>query len=156
MDRDPSRLALAAAAAARTGAPALPLVVGDGMLPPFRPGAFDTVLLDGPCTGTGVLRHHPEGCWRLSPAGVIRSADRLLRLARAAVDLLAPGGRLLYCTCSLEPEENSGVVDALLAERPDLSLDPPSAGEAAVRWWLPHREGADGFFAARLVLKEAR
>ncbi len=125
------------------------VVAGDGQRPPLRAGAFAAVLLDGPCSGTGVIRHHPEGRWRLRPEVIASNAARLLELARAAADLLAPGGRLYYATCSLEPQENEDVVDALLAARPDLA---PAPGEDGLsrRAWLPHETGTDGFFAARL------
>ena len=79
----------------------------------------------------------------------MRNGARLLELARAAVDLLVPGGRLYYATCSLEPEENEDVIAALLAARDDLVPDPdPDGGHT--RAWLPWRTGTDGFFAARL------
>ena len=125
------------------------VVLADGRRPAFRPGSLAVVFLDGPCSGTGVLRHHPEGRWRLRPSHIERSAARLGELALAAVDLLRPGGWLLYATCSLEPEENAVVVAALLAARADLEPAPDAQG----RWqrlWLPHEARGDGFFAARL------
>ncbi len=125
------------------------VVLADGRRPALRPGSLDAVLLDGPCSGTGVLRHHPEGRWRLREAHVGRSAARLVELATAAADLLKPGGCLLYATCSLEPEEDQDAVAALLAARPDL--EPwPDAGDCWQRLWLPHEARGDGFFAARL------
>lgn len=126
------------------------VVSADGRAAPFRPGSFATVLLDGPCTGTGVLRRHPEGKWRLGPEAIAASATRLTELARLASLLLAPGGRLLYATCSLEPEENEGVLEAVLAAEPSLAPCPWREDGEWARTWLPHREGADGFFAARL------
>lgn len=127
----------------------LGVVLADGRRPALRPGSLAVVLLDGPCSGTGVLRHHPEGRWRLRPSHVERSAARLGEMALAAVDLLAPGGWLLYATCSLEPEENGAVLTELLAARADLAPAPDAQG----RWqrlWLPHEARGDGFFAARL------
>lgn len=127
----------------------LGVVLADGRRPALRPGSLAVVLLDGPCSGTGVLRHHPEGRWRLRPSHVERSAARLGQMAVAAVDLLAPGGWLLYATCSLEPEENVAVLTDLLAARADLAPAPDALG----RWhrlWLPHEARGDGFFAARL------
>jgi 16S rRNA (cytosine967-C5)-methyltransferase len=125
------------------------LVAGDGRRPPLRPATCGAVLVDGPCSGTGVGRHHPEGRWRLRPGTLARNGERLQELARSAADLLAPGGRLYYVTCSLEPEENEDVVAALLAGREDLAPDPdPEGGHE--RSWLPWRTGTDGFYAARL------
>ncbi len=124
--------------------------------PPFRAGVFDTVLLDGPCSGTGVLRHHPEGRWRLKARQLAENGARLASLARAAAALLAPEGRLLYATCSLEPEENEQVVDALVAPGAGAGLAPdPDAAGIWQRRWLPQETGTDGFFAARLRRREA-
>ncbi|MBD3220044.1 hypothetical protein GF314_02280 [bacterium] len=125
------------------------IVRGDGLAPPFRPGSCDAVLLDGPCSGTGVLRHHPDGRWRLVPETLATSGRRLERLARTAADLLRPGGRLYYATCSLEPEENETVVETVLADRPELEPAPADDGRWHRSWW-PWRTGTDGFFAARL------
>ncbi len=125
------------------------IVRADGLAPPFRQGSCDAVLLDGPCSGTGVLRHHPEGRWRLEPEMLETSGARLGRLARAAADLLRPGGRLYYATCSLEPEENETVVEAVLEGRPELEPAPADDGRWHRYWW-PWRTGTDGFFAARL------
>ena len=84
-----------------------------GTRPPFGPGHFGAVLLDGPCSGTGVLRHHPDGRWRLKNGVPARKGATLARLAGQAADLLVPGGLLMYATCSLEPEENEEVVERL-------------------------------------------
>jgi 16S rRNA (cytosine967-C5)-methyltransferase len=143
------RVALLRGTLKRIEAPGTGVLLADGRRPPLRPGSLAAVLLDGPCSGTGVLRHHPEGRWRLRASHVLRSAERLGELAAAAADLPAAGGRLLYATCSLEPEENDMIVDALLAARADLEPEPDEQG----RWrrlWLPHQCGGDGFYAARL------
>ncbi|MCP4572588.1 MAG: hypothetical protein GY838_09590 [bacterium] len=149
MDRPPTRVRLLAEAAKRIEDRAVPVVLGDGLVPPFGPQSCGAVLLDGPCTGTGVLRHHPEGRWLLEPESPRRHGFVLLELARRAAELLAPGGVLLYATCSLEPEENERVVGALLHADPQLAPAPDAAG----RWqrrWLPGQAPGDGFFAARL------
>jgi len=156
MDLRRERLALLRETAKRIEARPLSVIIADGTSPPFRPESFDAVLLDGPCSGTGVLRHHPEGRWRLRPETLAANAERLLALARAGTVLLRPAGSLLYVTCSLEPEENEQVVTRLLADEPELELDPAPAGTTPPGdrhiWW-PQRTGTDGFFAARLRRK---
>ncbi len=151
MDRQWERLALLRQTAKRIVVDDLDVLLADGLTPPFAAGRFDAVLLDGPCTGSGVMRHHPEGRWRLRPEDLARYRDRLLALGQQAVRLLVAGGRLLYVTCSLEPEENEELLAALQKAEPGLV---PDAFEGAwQRTWLPHEEGSDGFFAARLYKK---
>jgi len=104
------------------------------------------------------LRHHPEGRWHLKASTPLNKAKTLLQLAKMAADLLAPGGRLMYATCSLEPAENDQVLAALMEQRGDLVPDPGADGLWR-RYWLPFKkiEGqpnrGDGFFAARLRKK---
>ncbi len=121
----------------------------DGRRAPFADGTFGAVLLDGPCSGTGVLRHHPDGRWRLKRRSLDDNHDRLTDLADEAARLLRPGGLLLFATCSLEPEEGEDVLRELSRRRDDLTPAPGADGES-VRRWLPWRDGGDGFFAARL------
>lgn len=78
-------------------------------------GPFDKILCDVPCTGTGTLARNPEIRHRLQPHELARQAERQRAILISALRLLAPGGRLLYATCSLEPEENEAVVEACLA-----------------------------------------
>ncbi len=159
MDVDALRVERLLATGKRIEGGAPLVVIADGEAPPFRDGTWAAVLVDGPCSGTGVLRHHPEGRWRLRPERLQASGARLRRLAAAAAALLAPGGRLLYATCSLEPEENEDVVAALLAAGLDLEPDPhPAPEEQGVwqRYWLPQETLTDGFFAARLRRREVR
>ena len=149
MDIHPERIGLLAATMKRIETHRVDVLLADGNQVPFNPEKFGAVLLDGPCSGTGVLRHHPEGRWRLNRGVPARKAAALARLAGQAADLLAPGGLLMYATCSVEPEENEQVVERLLADRPDLEACPDGEG----RWrrlWLPGEFSGDGFFAARL------
>jgi 16S rRNA (cytosine967-C5)-methyltransferase len=78
------------------------------------PVAYPAVLVDAPCTNTGVMRHRIDVKWRLQPADFRRHAQQQLVLLEAAARLVAPGGRLVYSTCSIDPEENEGVVAAFL------------------------------------------
>ncbi|CAN5296001.1 RsmB/NOP family class I SAM-dependent RNA methyltransferase [soil metagenome] len=127
-------------------------LAADALSPPFR--AVDLVLLDAPCTGTGTLRRHPDGRWRLQPADVEALAELQRSLLDAAAPIVRPGGRLVYATCSLEPEENEVQVARFLADHPEFELDPcfgcAAAAEAGVLRLLPPDTGADGAFAARL------
>jgi 16S rRNA (cytosine967-C5)-methyltransferase len=127
------------------------IMAADATSPPFAPGAWDLVLVDAPCTGTGTFRRHPELKWRLAPESIPELAGLQRGILVAGLDLVAPGGALLYTTCSVEPEENEGVV----AELPDgfevESLEPylpngvpwiaTSAGGIRI---LPNPDG-DGF-----------
>lgn len=153
MDSRRERLRLLLETAKRIEVHPVGVVLADGRVPPFLASSFQAVLLDGPCSGTGVLRHHPEGRWRLRERDLAGCGERLLALARGAVSMLVAGGRLLYVTCSLEPEENEEVIAALLEQEPDLEPDPApgfSSPQGFQAVWLPHQSRTDGFFAARL------
>ena len=89
------------------------IVAADGLAAPFAHGAWDLVLLDAPCTGTGTFRRHPELKWRLGPESIDELAAKQRELLTAGLDLVAPGGTLLYTTCSVEPEENEELVASL-------------------------------------------
>lgn len=121
---------------------------------PFPDESFDRVLLDAPCSGTGTLRRNPEIRYRLKPDDINELAEQQKQmLARAAV-VVRPGGRLLYSTCSVEPEENERVVDHFVSSHPEFrAVNPAGAISSLIshpssfplRLW-PHREGCDGFF----------
>jgi 16S rRNA (cytosine967-C5)-methyltransferase len=83
---------------------------------------FERVLLDAPCSGTGTLARNPEIKWRLQPADLKRLAEAQVKMLKSALASLAPAGRLVYATCSLEPEENEGVVERVLEELPNYQL----------------------------------
>ncbi len=122
---------------------------------------FDAILLDAPCSATGTFRRHPDVLWAARPGDVASLAGVQSRILDSAAERLKPGGQLVYCVCSLEPEEGEAQVEAFLARRPDMALDPIQPGEGGapeasltargtLRLLPHHREGGqDGFFAAR-------
>jgi 16S rRNA (cytosine967-C5)-methyltransferase len=131
----------------------LGMVVADARMPPFRPA--DVVLLDAPCTGTGTLRRHPDGRWRLKPGDVAALADLQAAMLDAAAGAVAPGGLLVYATCSLEPEENELQVLSFLRRNPGFVIEPGPVPDAVplvggMLCVLPEHHGTDGAFAARL------
>ncbi len=128
LDRSPARLRRFAENARRLGMPEARAAAADFLAPPLPAGRFDRVLLDAPCSGTGTLRKIPEIRYRVSPAGISKLARSQVEAVTAAAGLLAPGGYLLYATCSLEEEENERVVEEVLVARSDLEpapIDPP-------------------------------
>lgn len=110
----------------------------------LRPASFDRILLDAPCSNTGVIRRRVDVRWRLSEEDFIRMPEHQFALLRRMVELVKPGGVLVYSTCSLEPEENERVIERALAELPGLECT-----EQRHTW--PWIDGVDGAFAARLV-----
>lgn len=104
---------------------------------------FDRVLVDAPCSNTGVMRRRIELRWRIKPAEVNRLRRSQLELLQQAAGHVKPGGVLVYSTCSVEPEENGDVVQAFLAEKKDFSLE-------TERTLLPFVERVDGAYVARL------
>jgi 16S rRNA (cytosine967-C5)-methyltransferase len=119
----PRRARRLSVAVARSRAAVL-AVRGDAGSPPLRPGAWDVVLLDAPCSGTGTIRRHPELRWRLGPGDLPVMARRQQRLIRSALDLLAADGVLLYATCSVEPEENEDLLGNLPSGFEPRRLEP--------------------------------
>ncbi|HZE12633.1 MAG TPA: 16S rRNA (cytosine(967)-C(5))-methyltransferase RsmB [Chthoniobacterales bacterium] len=106
--------------------------------------AFDRILIDAPCSNTGVMRRRIDVRWRLTPDDFSRMADEQMRIIRAVVPQLKPGGFLVYSTCSLEPEENEKIVERTVTEFSFLRWDDQQS-------ILPFRDHFDGAFAARLV-----
>ena len=156
LDPQPGRLGRVSEAAGRLGLTIVETVEGtvETLAPRFA-GSCDRVLVDAPCTNLGVLRRNPEVKWRRQPPDIASAAARQRSILAAAATLVKPGGRLVYATCSLEPEENDAVVGDFLAARSDFSVDTPRDFPVApdadgfVRC-LPHRLGTDGFTAIRL------
>ena len=108
-------------------------------------GPFDRALVDVPCSKTGVLGKRPEARWRLRPDDLRHLVSLQVRLLRLAIQRVRPGGAIVYSTCSIEPEENRHVVETVVREAPDITLE--TAQES-----VPGRP-ADGGFWARLRRK---
>jgi 16S rRNA (cytosine967-C5)-methyltransferase len=155
-DPQPARLTRVREAAVRLGVTIVEIVEGPvETLAPPRAGSCAAVLIDAPCSNLGVLRRNPEVKWRRQPEDLAASAGRQRSILAAAAVLVRPGGRLVYATCSLEPEENDAVVAAFLAARPDFRVAAPASfpgpiGTDGVLRCLPHRHATDGFTAVRL------
>ena len=107
-------------------------------------GTFDRILIDAPCTNTGVMRRRVDLRWRLTRDDFARMPAEQVEIVRAVIPLLKPGGTLVYSTCSIEAEENQRVVERLLEEFPFLR----TVEERSV---LPFRDGFDGAYAAKLL-----
>lgn len=107
-------------------------------------GAFDAILLDVPCSNTGVIRRRVDVRWRLQPQDIEHIAVTQRRILENALPCLKPGGRIVYSTCSIEPAENEDLVDAFLRDHPGCTL----AGSCNS---LPFRDGTDGAYAAMIV-----
>ncbi len=160
MDVSARRLAELAPRAARAGVTNVhPLVLaGDGDARAKRlAGKLDRVLVDAPCSGFGTLRRNPDLKWRHGAQAIAELAVKQAGILEAAARLLKPGGRLVYATCSILPEENEAIADAFTAAHAEFA--PVSCQESLaaqriplecgdrLRLW-PHRHGCDGFFAA--------
>lgn len=127
-------------------------------------GKCDRVLVDAPCSGLGTLRRNPDLKWRQTPQSVAELTMKQASILAAAAKLLKPGGRLVYATCSLLPEENECIVEAFLAAHPQFARHSATEILAAQGigvempgddlHLLPHRHGTDGFYAA--VLERAK
>ena len=148
------RLAVLQRTVQRWGAGAsIAVLGGDALRLPLRT-AFDVVLLDAPCTGLGTIARRPDLRWRVTQADVDRHAARQRRMLAAVSAVVKPGGRLVYSTCSLEPDETSDVVKSFLASGAPFALTPPQHVPQSLRGaepWLrllPERRGGDGFFVA--------
>ena len=165
VDKSAERLKRLAANLARLGLSA-EVAVADVL--GFSAPPFDAVLLDAPCTATGTIRRHPDVAWTKRVADIASLAAIQTRMLDRAIALTRAGGRIVYCTCSLEPEEGEAQIAALLRRNPDVERWPIQADEIGglgecvnesgelrtLPCHLPNadprRAGLDGFFAARL------
>jgi 16S rRNA (cytosine967-C5)-methyltransferase len=168
VDRSPARMARLRDNLARLSLSA-ECVIADAIEWPGEADGFDGILLDAPCTSTGTIRRHPDVAWLRQEAEIATLAALQKRLLQKAVTLLKSGGTLVYCTCSLEPEEGEQPIAALLSSESGLRRVPITPGEVAglselltadgdlrtLPCHLPHADaklgGLDGFYAARLV-----
>ena len=134
----------------------------------WRAGPFDAVLLDAPCSGTGTIRRHPDIPWIKRQADIAALVSTQQRLLAQAAELVKPGGFLIYCTCSLEPEEGTQIVRDFLGQERNFQRRPIEPGEGKIPsdWLTPEGElrtlprhlpdpdpamaGLDGFYVARL------
>jgi 16S rRNA (cytosine967-C5)-methyltransferase len=163
IDRSSRRLERLISNMKRLSLPAAPVAADALTWRPDHPA--DAVLLDAPCSATGAIRRHPDVPHLKRPSDVARLATIQERLLRAAVEMLRPGGTLVYCTCSLEAEEGPERIDALLSSGAPVQRRPISAAEinAPSEWITPdgdlrtlpfhlaEYDGIDGFYGARLV-----
>jgi 16S rRNA (cytosine967-C5)-methyltransferase len=153
-DVSATRAAVMAGNVARLHATEVATVVADGRDPPFRPGSFDLVLVDAPCSGLGVLRRRPDARWRIQPGDVERLSGLQRRLLGAARSLMATGGVLAYSVCTLTTAETGAVDKWLAREMPELVPRPPPgspwrpAGRGALL--LPQDDDTDGMFMVTL------
>jgi 16S rRNA (cytosine967-C5)-methyltransferase len=149
----------------RLGARNLYPVAADGLALPFD-RRFERILLDVPCTSLGTLRRNPDVKWRVTEDDLKRLPALQLDLLRSASRLLSPSGRLVYATCSTEPEENEEVIERFLSEEPGIRLEdarrslPEPARQMAdpdgVFRSLPERDDMDGYFACVLMRVQSR
>ena len=168
IDRSPNRIARLRENLGRLGLTATTAVSDGTQWQPEQAG-FDGILVDAPCASTGTIRRHPDVAWLKQDADISALSALQAKLLRKAVTLLRPGGALVYCTCSLEPEEGEMAIASLLADTPDMRRAPVEASEVGglteiinadgdlrtLPCHLPHEDprlgGLDGFYAARLV-----
>ena len=128
----------------------LPVVVGDGSAPPFRPASFGAVLLDAPCSGLGALRRRADARWRIQPKDITELAVLQAALLRSAAPLVAPGGRLVYSVCTITAAES---VEHPTPEGFEVDQTPPDVGHwrSFRQGWrvLPHDADTDGMVLIR-------
>ncbi|MGE3713911.1 MAG: RsmB/NOP family class I SAM-dependent RNA methyltransferase, partial [Alphaproteobacteria bacterium] len=123
--------------------------------------APDCILLDAPCSATGTMRRHPDVAWNRTQDDVLRMAHTQYRLLNHALDILKPGGRLVYAVCSLQPEEGEGQITRLMENRKDVALMPIppyyanyATSHGGIRTLPCHMEdsgGMDGFYTVQLI-----
>jgi 16S rRNA (cytosine967-C5)-methyltransferase len=146
VERNPRRADALRRTCALMGAANVEVRVEDAVHP-RQHAAFDRVLVDPPCSGLGTLQSRPDIRWRARPEAIAELAALQGSILAAGADATRPGGVLVYSVCTISRAEADGVVDALVAARPEFSVE-------SRRQLLPHRDGTDGFFIARLRRSE--
>lgn len=137
------------------------VITADGTVPAWRPGSFDRVMVDAPCTGLGALRRRPEARWRRGPESVAELGPLQRGLLTSALESIRPGGVVAYVTCSPHMAETRVVVDDVLRKHGAERLDAPSVlasvapgltglGDGPYAQFWPHRHGTDAMFLALL------
>jgi 16S rRNA (cytosine967-C5)-methyltransferase len=160
-ESSPVRLRKMAGLVRSWGASNVACVAADGLRPPFAQ-RFDSVLVDAPCSGLATLGRHPDIRWRFGQEQLAAQAERQRRLLLSLAALVAPGGRLVYSTCSLEPEETTSVCDWFLDQDRgfDSGLLPdwatPFRRDGASAHVLPERDDGDGFFMTLFRHRDGR
>jgi 16S rRNA (cytosine967-C5)-methyltransferase len=147
VERHPGRARALGATCDRMRARCVRVDCADAALP-RADGPFDRVLVDPPCSGLGTLQSRPDLRWRARPEAIDELAALQLRILAAGASVLAPGGTLIYSVCTISRAEGDAVIDRFLAQHPDFRDD-------ARQQLLPHRDGTDGFFIARLRRRAA-
>ena len=161
LDRQRGGLRMARRAATRLGLDNLVVVQADAAALPFDPGwRADAVVVDAPCSGLGTLRQHPEIRWRRTPDDIGALVALQSQLLHAAAAHVAPGGALVYATCTISKAENVDLVTRFLTDHREFRIDdaraflsPPAQSLVDAMGFLqtfPQRDGLDGFFAARM------
>lgn len=155
------RIDLLARTVASSGAQSIRIIQASARAAPPFTRSFDALLVDAPCSGLGTIRRDPDIRWRRSPADLTAMAAAQIEMLRHAATAVAPGGRLIYATCSSEPEENAHVVAAFLSEHPQFRPSTPApftsgplstlVDSSGALQTLPFRDGLEAFFAASLL-----
>jgi 16S rRNA (cytosine967-C5)-methyltransferase len=149
-DVEPARAIVIAANVRRLERNNVATVVADGLQTPFPRSCFDTVLVDAPCSGLGVLRRRPDARWRVHPGDIARLADLQRRLLDSALDLVRPGGLVVYSVCTMTAAETTEIDQWLAAAHPGNAAVPLGGPE-----WertgrgarlLPQTAGTDGMY----------
>jgi 16S rRNA (cytosine967-C5)-methyltransferase len=156
VERHPGRAEALRRTAARMAASAVEVRTADATQP-HEPEAFDRVLVDPPCSDLGTLAARPDARWRKDPGTVATLAAEQDRILDTAADAVRPGGVLVYSTCTISPDENERRIEAFLERHPRFAAAEPPSGlpvwdhpSVPFQQILPHRDGTDGFFIARL------
>jgi 16S rRNA (cytosine967-C5)-methyltransferase len=142
--------------ASRMGATCVEVVTADAAEP--HEGTYDRVLVDPPCSDLGTLAPRPDARWRKDPTAVEGLVDLQAQILERGAEVVRPGGVLVYSTCTISPRENEGQIEAFLGRHADFQLDDMPSDLPVwdhptvprVRQTLPHRDGTDGFFIARM------